>query len=166
MEKIAKKILLIQPRANARSMLARRIGEAGHTVIEANTALDALATLQREAVDLVLTELRLPGRDAIEFTRLVREQAAHEDLPILVIAGRREGGAAVEAYAAGADDVIAKPFDTDVLIARIARRLAKADAFHALRHDNARLDARVIERAIALGELRDEMKALRLGRPA
>lgn len=161
METSSKTILVIQPRASARSVLSRRLCDAGFAVVEAGSALDALATLQRDKVDLVVSEYRLPGRDGIEFIRLVREQAAFEDLPILMIAGKREAGAAVEAYAAGADDVIAKPFDTDVLIARIHRRLARARQLGDLRRDNQVLDARVIERAIALGELRDELKALR-----
>jgi len=60
----------------------------------------------------------------------------------------------VQAYAAGADDVVLKPFHFEVLAARIERRLARAKAIEELRRDNATLDARVVTRAIELGEVR------------
>jgi DNA-binding response OmpR family regulator len=66
----------------------------------------------------------------------------------------------VRAYEAGADDVILKPFHFEVLFARIDRRIARARSFEQLRSDNATLDARVIERAIQMGELKDRLATL------
>jgi len=67
----------------------------------------------------------------------------------------------VRAYEAGADDVILKPFHFEVLIARIERRIEWARSVKRLREDNATLDARVVERAIQIGELREELRAVR-----
>lgn len=159
-------ILLIQPNERARAMMVTRLQDAGFVVMTSNTAVDGLATLQREKVDLLLCEKTLPGRSGIELTRLVREHSAYEDLPVMLITGKSDRVGACEAYAVGADDVIAKPFDTDVLIAKIRRRLTLAGTVSALRHDNSVLDTRVIERAIELGEVRDELRALRIGRQA
>lgn len=159
-------ILLIQPNERARGAMVARLEEAGFAALTSNTALDGLATLQRETVHILLCEKDLPGRSGIELTRLVREHSAYEDLPVMLVTGKSDRIGACEAYAVGADDVIAKPFDTDVLIARIHRRLLLAGKVSALRHDNSILDTRVIERAIELGELRDEMRALRIGRSA
>lgn len=159
-------ILLIQPNERARGVMVTRLQEAGFAVLTSNTALDGLATLQRESVDLLLCEKELPGRDGIELTRLVREHRAYEDLPVMMITGKSDRVGACAAYGVGADDVIAKPFDTDVLIAKIQRRLTLAGTVTALRHDNSILDTRVIQRAIELGEARDELRALRLGKRA
>ncbi|MGE5089251.1 MAG: response regulator, partial [Candidatus Levyibacteriota bacterium] len=63
----------------------------------------------------------------------------------------------VRAYEAGADDVVVKPFHFEVLFARIERRLSRARSLQQLRDDNATLDARVVERAIQLGELREQL---------
>ena len=57
--------------------------------------------------------------------------------------------------------MILKPFHFDVLIARIGRRIERARAVRRLQDDNAALDARVVERAIEIGELRDELRAVR-----
>ena len=65
----------------------------------------------------------------------------------------------MRAYEAGADDVILKPFHFEVLIARIGRRIERARSVQRLQQDNAALDARVVERAIQVGELREQLAA-------
>jgi PleD family two-component response regulator len=75
----------------------------------------------------------------------------------MLITGRSNTKGAVRAYEAGADDVIRKPFDFEILLARLARRIEWASAMRQLREDNAALDARVVERAIQIGELRDRL---------
>jgi DNA-binding response OmpR family regulator len=75
----------------------------------------------------------------------------------MLITGRSEPTGTVRAYGAGADDVIVKPFHFEVLFARIERQLARAQSLRQLRDDNATLDARVVERAIQIGELRERL---------
>jgi DNA-binding response OmpR family regulator len=79
----------------------------------------------------------------------------------MLITGKSEPKGAVRAYEAGADDVILKPFHFEVLIARIGRRIERARSIKRLKDDNAALDARIVERAIQIGELREELKAAR-----
>jgi PleD family two-component response regulator len=76
----------------------------------------------------------------------------------MLITGKSKPAEAVRAYAAGADDVILKPFHFEVLFARIDRRIERARMFKQLRDDNAALDARVVERAIQIGELRARLR--------
>ena len=90
-----------------------------------------------------------------EPTAMIRDESAWRDVPVMLTTGRSEPTAAVRAYEAGADDVILKPFHFEVLFARIERRIARTRALQKLRDDNAALDARVVSRAIELGELRD-----------
>ena len=153
----APRVLIVEPNRNYLGVLARRIGEAGFRVATADGAQAAMAELHRMPVDLVLAELRMKGAGGVELVRMIREDAVHRDLPIMLITGRSEPSGPVRAYEAGADDVILKPFHFEVLIARIARRLAHARALKALRDDNATLDARVVTRAIELGEMRDRL---------
>ena len=95
----------------------------------------------------------------VELTRLVRDETSLKDIPVILITGRSDATGAVDGFGAGADDVVAKPFHFEVLLARIAQRLAKARAVRELRHDNAVLDARVVTRAIELGETRAALEA-------
>ena len=151
----APRILVIEPNRNYLGLLARRLGEAGFRVSTATGAQSGMSELHRLPADLILCELRLKGTSGVELVRMIREDAVHRDLPVMLITGRSEPSAPVRAYEAGADDVILKPFHFEVLVARIFRRLERAQAVEALRHDNAALDARVVTRAIELGEMRD-----------
>jgi DNA-binding response OmpR family regulator len=77
------------------------------------------------------------------------------------VVGRSDPAASVRAFAAGADGVIRKPCHFEVLGACIARQLDRADTMKRLINDNAMLDARVVERAMQIGELRDELAQVR-----
>ena len=134
--------------------MARRLSEAGYRVVSCTNAADAVAELHRAPVDLVLAELRMEPTSGVELARLVRDDSSLEDVPLILITGRSDAKGAVDGFEAGADDVVAKPFHFEVLQARIAGRLAKARSVDELRRDNAALDARVVTRAIELGEMR------------
>jgi len=155
----APRILIVEPLKSGLSVMARRLGEAGYRIIACSTATDAVAELHRAPVDLLLAELRMAPMSGIELVRLVRHDGNLKDLPVVLITGRSDKTGAVEGFAAGADDVVAKPFHFEVLLARIAQRLAKARAVRELRKDNATLDARVTTRAIELGEMRAAFEA-------
>lgn len=148
------RILIVEPHRAGLGVMARRLGEARYRVMSCTTACDAVAELHRAPVDLILSELRMAPMSGVELVRLVRDDSSLKDLPIILLTGRSDAAGAVDGFAAGADDVVAKPFHFEVLLARIAQRLAKARAIGELRHDNERLDARVVTRAIELGEMR------------
>lgn len=155
----APRVLIVEPNRSYCGVLARRISEGGYRVATATGAQAAIAELNRIDVDLVLSELRMPGTGGAELSAMIREDAVHRHVPVMLITGRSEPSGPVRAYQAGADDVILKPFHFEVLIARIGRRIESARAIQALREDNAALDARVVTRAIELGEMRDRLRA-------
>jgi len=155
----APRILLIEPNRSALGVLTRRLGEAGYRVAAADSGAAGIAELHRLPVDLLLAELAMPMMSGVELTRMVRDDAALRDLPVILISGRSDRAGAVRALEAGADDVVVKPFHHEVLLARIARQLARARAVKELRTDNAVLDARVVTRAIELGEMRAALAA-------
>lgn len=154
----AARVLIVEPNRSYCGVLARRISEGGYRVATASGAQTAMAELNRIDIDLVLSELRMPVAGGAELAAMIREDAVHRHIPVMLITGRSEPSTPVRAYEAGADDVILKPFHFDVLLARIGRRLESARALQALRNDNAVLDARVVTRAIELGEVRDRLR--------
>ena len=152
------RILVVEPNRAYLGVLAHRLSEAGFRVTTADSGASAIAELYRLPIDLVLSELNMPRMSGAELARAIRGEVQWNDIPVMLITGKSKPAEAVQAYAAGADDVIAKPFHFEVLIARIDRRIARARSVKQLRHDNAALDARVIERAIQIGELKDELR--------
>jgi DNA-binding response OmpR family regulator len=159
------RILVVEPNRAYLGVLAHRLSEAGFRVTTADSGASAIAELYRFPIDLVLAELNMPRMSGAELARAVRGEVQWNDIPVLLITGKSKPADAVRAYEAGADDVILKPFHFEVLAARIERRIDRARSVKQLRDDNAALDARVIERAIQIGELRDELRAARSNPP-
>ena len=155
----APRVLVVDPNKTNLGVLARRIGEAGYRVTTADGAHSAMAELHRHSVDLVLAELKMPVTGGVELVRMLRDDAAYRDLPVILISGRLDRGGPVRALEAGADDVVVKPFHFQVLIARIGRQIGRARNMRQLRLDNAALDARIVTRALELGELRERLLA-------
>ena len=155
----APRVLIVEADRSFLAVLARRVGEGGYRIATAETVSAALAELQRVRVDLVLAELRIAGSGGVDLVRMIREDPLHREVPIFLITGKSDAEGAVLAYKSGADTVIAKPFHFEVLIARIGREIERARSVAKLRSDNQTLDARVIERTIALGEMRDRWLA-------
>ena len=151
------RILVVEPNRTNLGAIARRLGEAGYRVATAESGALAIAELYRLRIHVVLAELEMPRMSGAELARAIRGEVQWNEIPIMLITGRSNTKGAVRAYEAGADDVIRKPFDFEILLARLARRIEWASAMRQLREDNAALDARVVERAIQIGELRDRL---------
>ena len=153
------RILVVESNKTNLEILAHRLVEAGYRVSTAESGQVAVAELHRTPIDLVLAELNMPRMSGADLARLIRDEVMWRDIPVMLITGKTEPTGAVRAYEAGADDVILKPFHFEVLFARIDRRIDRARSFRRLQQDNATLDARVVERAIQIGELRDQLAA-------
>jgi DNA-binding response OmpR family regulator len=157
------RILVVEPNRANLNVMARRLADAGYRVTLADSGASAVAELYRLPIDLVLAELDMPRMSGAELARAIRGEIQWNDIPVMLISGKSDPKGAVRAYEAGADDVILKPFHFEVLFARIERRIARARSFKRLQEDKAVLDARVVERAIEVGELRQRLQDVRRG---
>jgi DNA-binding response OmpR family regulator len=155
------RILVVEPNRTNLGVLARRLAEHGFRVTTADNGEAAIAELYRLPIELVLAELNMPRMSGAELARAIRGEVQWNDIPIMLITGKSDPKGAVRAYESGADDVILKPFHFEVLIARIERRIERLRGVKRLREDNANLDARVVERAIQIGELKDQLRVER-----
>ena len=157
------RILVVEPNRTNLGVMARRLSEAGFRVTTADSGASAIAELYRPPIDLVLAELDMPRMSGAELARAIRGEVQWNDIPVMLISGKSDPKGAVRAYAAGADDVIVKPFHFEVLFARIERRIDRLRSVKRLQEDKAALDARVVERAIEIGELREQLRDVRRG---
>jgi CheY-like chemotaxis protein len=155
------RILVVEPNRTNLGVLARRLAEHGYRVTAADSGPAAIAELYRLPIDLVLAELDMPRMSGGELARAIRGEVQWNDIPVMLITGKSKPKDLVRAYEAGADDVIVKPFHDEVLFARIDRRIDRARSVQRLKDDNATLDARVVERAMQIGELREELREAR-----
>ncbi len=124
-------IVLVDDDLLLRRSVAFNLERAGYRVSTAANAEDALSLSQRDTPDLVLLDIALPGMDGLDALRRFRERL---QVPIIFLTGRRRELDQVLGLELGADDYITKPFDNDVLLARIKavlRRLQRAPASEA-----------------------------------
>jgi two-component system, OmpR family, KDP operon response regulator KdpE len=111
------KILLVDDDAPVRRALRILLVSSGYTVVEARTGEEAIEELQADgAVNMVLLDLKMPGMGGLEACRKIRKML---DVPILVISVLRTQEDKVQAFDAGADDYLVKPFGIRELLARI-----------------------------------------------
>lgn len=88
----------------------------GHTVRTASDGYQALREIDAERPDCVLLDIMMPGMSGLEVLTTVRQTAAGADLPIVIITAAAETEYAWQAWDAGADFFLAKPFDADQLL--------------------------------------------------
>ena len=124
---IAKKcILLVEDDATISDLVAYNLRRAGYDVIQEHNGRTGLEAALTRKVDLVLMDLMLPGLDGMAASReIVRRKPA---LPVIMLTARSERETILEGFESGADDYIVKPFDLDLLLARIQARLRRAPA--------------------------------------
>src|SRR5882757_9233841 len=101
-------ILIIEDESKMRRLLELNLGEDGFKTLSAADAETGLKMLSSESVDLVLTDLKLPGMSGLELLQAVKRQNAA--LPVVVMTAFGSVETAVDAMKAGATDYVLKPF--------------------------------------------------------
>ncbi len=117
------RLLVVDDDPTFRETLAALLRDDGHHVETVGGAIDALRRLEEQPFHLLIVDLRMPEVDGLQLVETLRRQG--EASPILVISGFGTVESTVEALHAGADDVLTKPVEPDVLSARVARLLER-----------------------------------------
>ena len=120
---MSRHILLVDDDALLRRSLAFNLTQADYRVTTAASAEDALAVARDDPPDLVLLDIGLPGMDGLAALRRFNE---HMRVPVILLTARRRELDQVLGLELGADDYVTKPFQTDVLLARIKAVLRRA----------------------------------------
>jgi DNA-binding NtrC family response regulator len=126
-------VLIVEDEAKMRRLLELNLGEDGFTTLSAGDAESGLKLLRENPVDLVLTDLKLPGVNGLEFLQTVKGQNAA--LPVIVMTAFGSVETAVEAMKAGASDYVLKPFS----LAEMRMVIHKELDVHKLREENRSL---------------------------
>jgi signal transduction histidine kinase/CheY-like chemotaxis protein len=121
------RLLLVEDTRELRAFLASELSDA-FSVEEAEDGEGALARVRQSPPEVVLTDVMLPGLDGLSLCRALREGPATRRLPVVVFSARGNLETRLEAFAAGADDFLPKPFDPQELRARLHSVLRRASA--------------------------------------
>jgi DNA-binding response OmpR family regulator len=118
-----KKLLIIDDDQLLRRSLAFNLEKAGYQVKSAATAEAGLELLHGAAIDIVLLDIGLPGMDGLDAVRKIKQEYEN---PVIFLTARRRELDEIVGLELGADDYVTKPFDLDVLLARIKAVLRRA----------------------------------------
>ena len=132
-------VLVVDDDQPTREMLLEALATHGFRALQAGDGAGMRRELEREAPDLVLLDIRLPGEDGLTLARFLRERY---DVGIIMVTGSGDVIDRIVGLEIGADDYVAKPFDPRELLARVKsvlRRIqARPDATAASAPQNAR----------------------------
>ncbi len=126
-------ILIVEDEAKMRRLLELNLADDGFITLSAEDAETGLKLLRENTVDLVVTDLKLPGMDGLEFLQTIKRQNAA--LPVVVMTAFGTVETAVEAMKSGASDYVLKPFSLSEMRMVIRKELD----VHALREENRSL---------------------------
>jgi len=112
-------ILVVEDEPAIQELIAASLQHAGHRVLRADTAEDAVKLVNGTLPDVVLLDWMLPGMSGIQYARRLRSEERTHDLPIIMLTARSEEHDKVAGLDAGADDYLTKPFSPRELLARI-----------------------------------------------
>lgn len=116
-----KKILVIDDDMDILEALKELLEIFGYAVVATPRAEAALQTVEKYQPDVLLLDVLLSGNDGRVITQELRQHKSTRQLPIILISAHPS--AAQSAYASGADEFVAKPFDMDTLLGTIEKHL-------------------------------------------
>jgi serine/threonine protein kinase len=112
-------VLIVEGDAHQRKPLAELLKKFGCKTLEAPNGERALEMLLTNTVDLILTDVVLPGMDGFDVTRIVKSQASTTSLPIVLMSTRLDRSHFAFAIQSGATDFLAKPLVLDASVGRL-----------------------------------------------
>jgi CheY-like chemotaxis protein/anti-sigma regulatory factor (Ser/Thr protein kinase) len=116
------RVLVVDDNDDMRGYLVRLLSPT-YAVRAAASGAEALAAIEREMPDVVVSDVMMPDVDGYELLRRLRSAPGLEELPVVLLSARAGPEAAVEGLDLGADDYLVKPFAADDLLGRVGARL-------------------------------------------
>lgn len=118
------KIAVIEDDMSIRTLISFYLTDAGFDVNEFKSASEALEILPNKPVDLIISDIMLPGIDGYIFCEEVRQ---FSNVPFLMITAKSEQNDINKGFRAGTDDYLVKPFDPEEMVLRVKSLLRRAN---------------------------------------
>lgn len=123
-----KTVLVVEDNDDMRAFM-RSVLSDHYLVEEAADGEEALHLLLTKDVDFIISDLMMPGMDGLELASKVKENFAISHIPFVMLTAKTSQESRMEGYRRGVDDYILKPFDEDMLLARISNILANKQRY-------------------------------------
>lgn len=117
------KILIADHEQDASELVGAHLQNAGYRVLKLRDGKEVAEKARRAQPDVIILDLNLPGIDGLELCKTLRQQAATEATPILILTARNSEIDRVLAFEVGANDYITKPFSPREVVLRVGKQL-------------------------------------------
>ena len=118
-------ILVVEDDPDIAALISRYLTRAGHQVEHLTSGSAVLSRVRRDAVDLIVLDVMLPGLDGMQVCRLLRAEPDTASIPVIMLTARGDESDRVTGLEIGADDYVTKPFSPNELTARVAALLRR-----------------------------------------
>jgi putative two-component system response regulator len=113
------RILVVDDHPTIAGLMSQLLVQRGYEVVTAGNVDQALAEVRRQAPDLILSDVKMPGKSGYEFCRQLKSDPATRLIPFVLITGLTDSADKVRGIEAGADDFLNKPVLAEELTARV-----------------------------------------------
>ncbi|BDD09462.1 hybrid sensor histidine kinase/response regulator [Fulvitalea axinellae] len=120
---VSQVILVVEDNHDLRFHIKNTLMEAGYQVLEAKNGKEAVDITAKHLPDLIISDLMMPEMDGMELCEIMKKQLLTCHIPFLILTAKTEENAQLEGLLHGADDYITKPFNLNILLAKIRSTL-------------------------------------------
>ncbi|WP_026768654.1 response regulator transcription factor [Asinibacterium sp. OR53] len=118
------KILVAEDEPMLLKTIELKLKKEGYDVIATGDGRDAIARIEKDDPDLVISDIMMPYASGLEVVSLVK-QPGRKTIPIIILSAMEQEKVVMEAFELGADDYITKPFSLNELSIRVKRLVGK-----------------------------------------
>lgn len=122
-------LLVVEDNPDMRAFI-RSILEEKFSIVEASNGESGLSKTLKYQPDFIISDIMMPIMDGLEFTKKVKNNFATSHIPVLLLTAKSSTDVRIEGYKSGADGYIAKPFDAELLTARINSMVNSRNRLH------------------------------------
>jgi two-component system, cell cycle response regulator DivK len=122
------RVLVVEDNPANMTLATFLLKSAGHTVLSATDAEAGLTMAREQQPELILMDIQLPGMDGLQATKLLKEDAATRNVPVIALTALAMKGDEERIRAAGCDGYIAKPMRYQEFLETVAAQLSAASA--------------------------------------
>ena len=123
---MAEKILVVEDDTNIEQLVTFKLKNSGFQVHNAHNGIEALEFLEKNSVDLIVTDIMMPIMGGKELVMELKKNPKTKTIPVVMLTSRTLEKEIVEGFSLGVEDYIKKPFSPQELIVRIKTVLARS----------------------------------------
>ena len=121
-----KTILVAEDSLMLRKVACFPLEKTGYKVLEANNGIEAIEAMSKNHVDMLITDLNMPGMDGFELIAHVKEDEKFKHIPIIILTTEGKKDMVMRGLTLGANSFLQKPINPDLMLQEVERLLNKA----------------------------------------